>query len=145
MDIQAHLRAQINKQMGVHWGISDNAKCPCFNSPVESSAHHIFCPQKYRVTLWRHYMHDLVSCLKSVKTSPHLAGSITIYLLSRGTHNFFSSTNNPVIQSLAQQVDTIGFLNMSWGVSPPPRQPIRIYYIVRVDRDDKGRHGNNIL
>ena len=105
-------------KMGVHWGIADNSKCPCCEDAVESSAHHTFCPQKDRATLWRHDVHDLVSWLKSVNTDPCLTGAITTYLFSRGTRDFSSCTADHSIMALSSDVDSIGFLNISWGRLP---------------------------
>ena len=88
-------------KMGVHWGFSDDAKCPCYNAPVGSSAHHTFFTQHNRATTWRHDVHDLVSCLNSVKIDPQLIGASMTYLISRGTHDFSSCTTDPSIQYLA--------------------------------------------
>ena len=100
-------------KMGFHWGIFDNSKLPCCNASMESSTHHKFCPQKDQSTFWRHAVHDLMKCLKSVNTDPCLTGVITTYLFSRGTHDFSSCTADCNILSLARQVDSIGVLNMA--------------------------------
>ena len=80
--------------------------------------YHMFCPQNDHATLWRHAVHDLVMWLKSVNTDPYLTGAITNYLFSRGTRDFSSCTANCTILSPSHQMNSIVFLNISWGRLP---------------------------
>lgn len=105
-------------KMGVHWGLADSSSCPCCKGAVESSAHHSICPHKDRTTLWRHDVTSLILWMREAHTSAPLLQAFSKFLMSRGTVSFQSCCPCPEVLAFAKDVDSIGFVNITWGRLP---------------------------
>jgi hypothetical protein len=104
--------------MGVHWGLADSSSCPCCKGAIESSVHHSICPHKDRTTLWSHDVTSLISWMQKAHTSGPLLQAFSKFLMSRGTVSFQSCCPCPEVLAFAKDVDSIGFVNITWGRLP---------------------------
>ena len=105
-------------KMGVHWSLADSSSCPCCKGAVESSAHHSICPHKDRTTLWRHDVTSLISWMWKAHTSVPLLQALSKFLMARGKVSFQYCCPYPEVLAFAKDVDSISFVNITWGRLP---------------------------
>ena len=120
------------KNMG-RWFGSDATQCPNCRVDPEDASHLMHCPDPGRTAFFREECQALQSWLQQQHTDPALAAALSEFISRRGDVSMQQAvgrSQNMAILRLADQLDTIGWDNLMFGMIGSLLRPFQRNHLI---------------